>query len=459
MLPCSMCKAGLHGKAETSRAPAGGGGQDGGERRGRGASRPGSAASDSAAPPPASRRKPKGPALSSPLPVARRGLVTLALALGGFSIGVAEFASMSLVPFFSAEFGIRETQAGHAISAYALGVCVGAPVLTVMAARVARRTILVGLMALFALANGASGLVEGYPAFVASRFVAGLPHGAYLGAAALTAASLAAPNRRGQAVARVLLGLAVATIVGVPLANALGQGFGWRWAFAMVAGLAAVSAGLLAWLAPEQRPDAGASPLRELGALRSRQVWLTLGMGAIGFAGMFCVYTYLGSIVIEHAGAPAAWLPGLLAVFGAGMTAGSMAGGWAADRAMTPAILITMLASTVSMLIFAAVSDDVALMLPAVFLVGLGCALSPILQTRLMNVAGEAQMLAAALNHSAFNAANALGPWLGGLALAAGYGWGSVGVVGAALSAGGLAFLALAALDDASRRRWQGRVA
>ncbi len=397
--------------------------------------------------------------MSSSPTVARGGLVMLALALGGFSIGVAEFASMSLVPFFSAEFGIRETQAGHAISAYALGVCVGAPILTVMAARIARRTILVALMALFALANGASGLVEGYPAFVASRFVAGLPHGAYLGAAALMAASMVAPNRRGQAVARVLLGLAIATVVGVPLANAIGQGFGWRWAFAVVAGLAAVSSALLAWLAPVQRPDAGASPLRELAALRSRQVWLTLGMGAIGFAGMFCVYTYLGSIVIEHAHAPASWLPGLLAVFGAGMTAGSMAGGWAADRAMTPAIFATMVASTVSMLIFAAVADDVIAMFPAVFLVGLGCALSPILQTRLMNVAGDAQMLAAALNHSAFNVANAIGPWLGGMALAAGYGWASVGVVGAGLAAGGLVFLALALLDDASRRRWQGRVA
>ncbi|WP_339949912.1 MFS transporter [uncultured Albimonas sp.] len=391
--------------------------------------------------------------------VERGGLVMLALALGGFAIGVAEFASMSLVPFFSADFGIRETQAGHAISAYALGVCVGAPVITVLAARIARRTILVGLMALFALANGLSGLVEGYSAFVASRFVAGLPHGAYLGAAALMAASLAAPNRRGQAVARVLLGLAIATIVGVPLANALGQGFGWRWAFAMVAALAAASAGLLAWLAPVQRPDASASPLRELGALGRRQVWLTLGMGAIGFAGMFCVYTYLGSIVIEHARAPASWLPGLLAVFGAGMTAGSMAGGWAADRAMTPAIFATLAVSTVSMLVFARVSDDVMLMLPAVFAVGLGCALSPILQTRLMNVAGDAQMLAAALNHSAFNVANALGPWLGGLALAAGWGWSSVGLVGAGLAAGGGVFLALALLDEASRRRWQGRVA
>ncbi|MDF2232793.1 MFS transporter [Albimonas sp. CAU 1670] len=382
----------------------------------------------------------------------------LALALGGFAIGVAEFASMSLVPFFSADFGIRETQAGHAISAYALGVCVGAPVITVLAARIARRRILVGLMAVFALANGLSGLVEGYGAFVASRFAAGLPHGAYLGAAALMAASLVPPGRRGTAVARVLLGLTVATIVGVPLANALGQGFGWRWAYGMVAAIAAASAAMIALFAPLQAPDALASPLRELGALRRRQVWWTLGMGAIGFAGMFCVYTYLGSILIEHAGAPASRLPAMLAVFGLGMTLGSMAGGWAADRAMTPAILASLGLSVVSMLFFSTVADDAAWMVPAVFLVGWGCALSPILQTRLMNVAGDAQMLAAALNHSAFNAANALGPWLGGLALAAGWGWASVGVVGAGLAAGGMVFVALAALDDASRRRWQGRV-
>lgn len=390
----------------------------------------------------------------------RVGPVMLALALGGFAIGVAEFAAMSLVPFFSADFGIAETEAGHAISAYALGVCVGAPVITVLAARLARRTILIALMAAFALANGASGLVDSYPAFVASRFVAGLPHGAYFGAAALMAASLAAPDKRGFAVAKVLLGLTIATIVGVPLANALGQSFGWRWAFAVVAAIAAATSLSVALLAPEQRPAAGASPLRELSALGRRRVWLTLGTGAIGFAGMFCVYTYLGSIVIEHAGAAPSWLPWLLAVFGMGMTLGGLVGGWAADRAMMPAILASLGLGVVAMLIFSAVSGDLAALFPAVFLVGCGGALAPILQTRLMLVAGdEAQGLAAALNHSAFNTANALGPWLGGLALAAGWGWSSVGLVGAALSAGGIAFWAWAALDDASRRRWQGRVA
>src|SRR5262249_11611214 len=206
---------------------------------------------------------------------------------------------MSLLRYFAHDLRIDEPTAGHVISAYALGVVVGAPVIAVLAARLPRRTLLIGLMALFALANGLSALAPTYGWMLAFRFLSGLPHGAYFGIAALVAASLVPPEKRTQAVGRVLLGLTVATIIGVPLANWLGQAVGWRWGFVKVVGLVWTCGVWVAFFARADRPAATASPLRELGALRNSQVWLTLGIGAIGFGGLFAVYTYLGSTLVD----------------------------------------------------------------------------------------------------------------------------------------------------------------
>jgi len=197
------------------------------------------------------------------------GLIHFALALGGFAIGTTEFATMSLLPSFARGLGIDEPTAGHVISAYALGVVVGAPLLAVAGARFSRRGLLVGFMALFALGNGLSSLAPSYGWMLAFRFLSGLPHGAYFGIAALVAASLVGPERRTQAVARVMLGLTTATIVGVPFANWLGQALGWRWAFGVFAVCALVTMVLALVLVPRDRPDGAASPLRELGALSS----------------------------------------------------------------------------------------------------------------------------------------------------------------------------------------------
>src|SRR4051812_34313229 len=192
---------------------------------------------------------------------------------------------MSLLRYFARDLHIDEPTAGHVISAYALGVVIGAPIIAVLSARLARRTLLVGLMTIFAIANGLSALAPTYEWMLAFRFLSGLPHGAYFGIAALVAASLVPPERRTQAVGRVLLGLTVATIVGVPFANWLGQAVGWRWAFAIVTALSLTCASMVAALAPKDKPDASASPLRELRALGNLQVWLTLAIGAIGFGG------------------------------------------------------------------------------------------------------------------------------------------------------------------------------
>jgi len=375
---------------------------------------------------------------------AHPGLVHLALAVGGFAIGTTEFAAMSLEPDLARGLGVDAPTVGHVISAYALGVVVGAPTIAVLSARLSRRTLLIGLMALFAIGNTLSALAPSYGWMLAFRFLAGLPHGAYFGIASLVAASLVPADRRTQAVGRVMLGLTVATIVGVPFATLLGQIASWRWVFGLVAVLALTTAALVALLAPIDAPDRAASPLRELGALRRTQVWLTLGTGAIGFGGMFAVYTYLAATLMDVTGVSARTVPLVLAVFGAGMTIGNLVIPRFADRALMPTAGVLLLWSAAALALYPLAAGEVTTMMLDVFAIGLGGALGTVLQTRLMDVAGDAQALAAALNHSAFNTANAIGPWLGGLAIAAGLGWTSTGLVGCGLALGGLAIWAVA---------------
>ena len=386
------------------------------------------------------------------------GLVHSALAVGGFAIGTTEFATMSLLPFFARDLGIDAPTAGHVISAYALGVVVGAPLIAVVSARMARRTLLIVLMSLFAVANGLSALAPTYHWMLLFRFLSGLPHGAYFGIAALVAASLVPNERRTQAVARVLLGLTIATIVGVPFANWLGQAIGWRWGFALVAFLAVLTATLVWIFAPHDRPDAGASPLRELGALKRGQVWLTLATGAIGFGGLFAVYTYLASTLMAVTAVPAAAVPFALAAFGIGLTAGNLIAPRFADRALMPTAGGLLVWSAIALALYPLAAGHLWSILLDVTAVGVGGALGTVMQTRLMDVAGDAQALAAALNHAAFNAANALGPYLGGLAIAAGYGWTSTGWVGCGLAVAGLVIWAISVRADGIQRAAQACV-
>lgn len=384
-----------------------------------------------------------------PTPVARVGILQLALALGGFAIGTVEFATMSLLPQFTHELAVSVPMGGQAITAYALGVVIGAPMLAALGAKVPRRTLLALLMGAYALGNLASAWAPSFAWFVAFRFLSGLPHGAYFGVACVLAASLVPSQRRAQAVARVMLGLTVATIVGVPFANVVGRAIGWRSAFVLVAGLAALTAAAVLASAPKVAADAGASWRRELGALTRRQVWLTLGIGAIGQGGLFSVYTYLASTLTEASHAPAPLLPVAFGLFGAGLTVGVMVCGWLADRALMPTIARCLLWSMAAMSLYALAVPHWWSVLPAIFLVGCGGGLVAPVQTRLMDVAGDAQTMAAAMNHSAFNVANAIGPAAGGLALAAGWGWASTGWVGVSLAFGGLLVWAVAVRDQA----------
>ncbi len=370
-------------------------------------------------------------------------MALLALAVGGFAIGTTEFAAMSLLPQFARGLGIDEPTAGHVISAYALGVVVGAPTIAVLAAKTERRVLLIGLMTFLGIANALSALAPTYHLMLLARFLSGLPHGAYFGVGSLVAASMVPRDKRSRAVSRMMLGLTIATIAGVPLANGIGQWFGWRWGFGIVAIIAAATVAMLVRFAPVLQPAKDASPLGELAALRNGQVWLTLAIGAVGFGGIFCVYTYLASTLTEVTGVSSAFTPVAFALFGVGMTIGTLVCAKAADVALMPAAGITLLFGAGALALYAPATPHLWAILPVILLIGCGGGLSTILQTRLMDVAEEAQTLAAALNHSAFNTANAIGPWLGGLAIAGGYGLPSTGWVGTALALGGFAIWAL----------------
>lgn len=381
--------------------------------------------------------------------------VLFALAMGGFAIGTTEFAAMALVPYFSADLGVTEARAADAISAYALGVVVGAPVLAVLGAKLPRRSLLIVLMLAFGLFNTLSALAPDFRMMMLARFLSGLPHGAYFGVAALVAASVVERGQRSRAVARVMLGLTVATTLGGPFANVLGQTVGWRFGFGIVGLLAAATALAVALKAPADRPDPGANPLRELKALASRQVWLILITGAVGFGGFFAVYTYLASTLITTMQAPAIAVPAMLMLAGAGMTVFTLVAGWAADRNPVAAGYAFLGLGTLVLLIYPAATVSLWTLAPVVFCLSVIGGLSTVLQIRLMDVAGEAQQLAAALNHSAFNVANALGPFLAARAVAAGWRFPSSGYVGAALSLAGLGLYALM-LADARRSAWRG---
>jgi DHA1 family inner membrane transport protein len=379
-------------------------------------------------------------------------LAEFALAVGGFGIGTGEFGIMGLLPDVAGDIGVSIPVAGHVISAYALGVVVGAPVIAVLAAKLSRRTLLLALMTVFVAGNVASALAPNYGWLVVLRFLTGLPHGAYFGVASLVAAKMAQPNQRARAVGRVMLGLAVATLLGVPLATSFGQTLGWRAAFAAVGAIGALAVLLIWRFVPADAADADASPFRELGALRRLQVWLTLGIGAVGSGGMFAVFSYITPTLVNVAGIREALVPFVLCVFGTGMIIGNVAGSRLADRALLPTIggLLVWNATVLGLLVFTAGHAWLAVI--NVLLIGTGFAVVPGLQTRLMDVAADAQTLAAALNHSAFNIANALGAWTGGLAIAAGYGWTSTGWVGTLFALGGLGVFATSLLTDRTLR-------
>jgi MFS transporter, DHA1 family, inner membrane transport protein len=366
-------------------------------------------------------------------------MALLALAIGGFAIGTTEFVSMGLLPNIARGVDVSIPSAGHVISTYALGVVVGAPLLAIVGARVSRQRMLLWLMASFAIGNLGSALAPTYGTLMIARFVSGLPHGAFFGIGAVVGASLVQPHRRAWAVSMMMTGLTVANIVGVPLGTLLGQEVGWRWPYVAVAliGLATFAA-TVAWV-PRDAPSMHATVARELSALRLLQVWLALLIGAVGFGGMFAAYTYITPTLTNLAGFSERAVTVLLAVYGVGMTVGMMFGGRLADKALARTLVGGLVYAAVVLGTFGWLVTNQVTAVIGVFLLGtVGSLIVPALQTRLMDVAREGQSLAGALNHSTLNIANAAGAWLGGLVLAAGYGYEWPARVGVVLAVAGL---------------------
>ena len=377
----------------------------------------------------------------TPPPLASRSTVAkmeAAMALGSFAIGTGEFAIMGLMPDIASNLKLSEPEVGHAISAYALGVVVGAPALAILGAGLLRKHMLLLLMALYAIGNLATAFAPSFAGLVAFRFISGLPHGAYFGIAAVVASSMVPSSQRAGAVARVMMGLTLAMLLGNPIATWLGQFFGWRSAFVLVGSIALCTIALVWRFVPQPRDEARSDPRKELQAFRLPQVWMALGIASIGFAGMFCVFSYLAPTMLEVTKVSPQWIPFGLAAFGVGGIIGNIAGGKLFDRLGFRAVGLVLLWSIAVLLFFTFAAQSLWSILLGIGLVGTMIALAAPLQIRLMDIAHEAPSLAAASNHAAFNLANALGPWLGGMAITAGMGWTSTGYIGAATALAGL---------------------
>jgi len=355
----------------------------------------------------------------------RLGLALFAMAIGGFAIGTTEFATMGLLPRIADGTGVSVPRAGRLVSVYAVGVVVGAPVIAAVAARMRRRALLIGLMALFACAHVASALSPNFDTLVIARFISGLPHGAYFGIASVVGAALAPPGRSAWAVSMIMVGLTGANIAGVPLGTWVGQALGWQMLYVLVAVIAVICLLAVFALVPQVRVTGQPSMAKELTAFRRPQVWLAVMLGIVGFGGMFATYSYITPTLTHLSGIEKSAVPPVLALFGIGMTLGTILGGRLADRSREKTLALGLLAMAALYAVFAPLAGlGPAGGYVATFGLGFtGSVLLPALQTRLMDAAPEGQSLAAALNHSTLNVANAIGAWLGGVVLTAGLGW------------------------------------
>jgi len=397
----------------------------------------------------------------TPLAPARRWCALLALALGGFGIGATEFVAMGLLPDLAADLlpGLvaRDPEAGIAragwlISAYALGVVVGAPVFAVLSVRLPRKNLLLLLMAVLAVGTIASAVLPSFGLVVLARFVAALPHGAYFGTAALVAGRIMGPGNQAKGIAFVLSGLTLANVVGVPVITRIGQLSGWRTAYLVVAALFVLTLLAITLAVPRQPTPVGASVRAELRVFRLPQLWLMMGLAGIGFGGFFAVYTYIAEVVRVEAGLPTSAVPWVLAVFGLGMVVGNLFGGWAADRNLRRTVLLgfpVFLAAMAAMALFG--GSPVGVLVGSFAVGATNMVLIPGVQSRLIAVSGEAQLLGAALVHSALNVANSLGAALGGAVIAAGFGYLAPSWVGVGLGVLGL-LLALASFRHEDRQ-------
>ncbi|TCK30761.1 DHA1 family inner membrane transport protein [Ancylobacter aquaticus] len=366
----------------------------------------------------------------------------LALAAGAFGIGVTEFAPMGLLPVIANDLGVSIPSAGLLISAYALGVMLGAPLMTLTTGRVPRRALLIGLMAIFTLGNLMAALSTSYEMLLAARLVTSLNHGAFFGVGSLVAASLVPENRRAGAVAAMFMGLTIANVVGVPLATWAGDVVGWRAAFWGIAVLGLIAMAALRATLPDVAADTGGDMVSELKVLGRGPVLLALALTVISSTAMFTVFTYIAPILQQETGASIGFVTAMLVTYGVGLTVGNWLGGRFADRSVDRTLIVTLAALTLLLVGFVLAMPFAVPTVVVIFLWGVASfALVPPLQMRVMEAASDAPNLASAVNIGAFNLGNAIGAALGGAVIAGGLGYPAVALAGAAAAASGLALV------------------
>ncbi|MEO4001246.1 MFS transporter [Mesorhizobium sp. CAU 1732] len=363
----------------------------------------------------------------------------IALSVGAFGIGVTEFAPMGLLPVIATDLGVSIPAAGLLISAYALGVMIGAPLMTLTTGRVPRRTLLILLAGIFTLGNLLAAISTGYGMLLAARIVTSLNHGAFFGVGSIVAASLVPPERRAGAVAAMFMGLTIANVVGVPIATWAGEHLGWRTAFWGIAGLGVATMAALRLTLPTLPAPKGGNALAELRVLTRGQVLGALALTVIGSTAMFTVFTYIAPILREATHASLGFITAMLVTYGLGLTVGNWLGGRFADRSVDRTLIVTLGGLTAILIAFAMLMPFAAPTPIIIFLWGVASfALVPPLQVRVMSAAADAPNLASSVNIGAFNLGNAIGAALGGGVIASGLGYPAVALAGAATSAIGL---------------------
>ncbi|KZB88438.1 MFS transporter [Amycolatopsis regifaucium] len=387
----------------------------------------------------------------------RRAFAIGALALGAFGIGLTEFVVVGLLGPLGEDLEVSIPAAGLLVTGYAASVAIGAPIMTVAGTRLPRKIMLSVLMSLFIAGNVLSATAPGYGVLMAGRVISALCHGAFMGIGPVMAASLVAPERRSRAIALMMTGLTLSTVVGVPFGTALGQRLGWRSAFWAIALIGAAALAAIIAFVPARPNDTGGGLRREFAVFRRLQVWSVLTVTMLGWGAAYAAITFLEPILTRVTGFGTSTVPWLLLLFGAGLTAGNLLGGKLADRALTPTLYGTILAATAALAVFAfAVHERVSAVI-MVFVLGVASfAMVPVFQTRVMDVAKDAPSLASSVNAAAFNVGIALSAWFGGMAIDGGLGLIAPVWIGVALGVAALG-VALASGVVERRHRHRGR--
>ncbi|CAM4094484.1 MFS transporter [Pseudoalteromonas ostreae] len=378
--------------------------------------------------------------------------ILLVLALGTFILGLSEFSMMPMLPLISETFSATPAQSGYAISAYALGVVVGAPILMLTTANMRKRKALLIFLTLMFIANGLSALANSLQQLILFRFLSGLPHGAYFGAAMLLAAEIAPQGKRASFMSKVFMGLTVATIVGVPVVTLIGQNFSWRYCLAGAAILALIALFLVYKVVPNRENQLPSNILNELNVLKNKLVWSILGIIIIGFGGVFCIYTYIADTILVVTHTPAYTISIAMVMFGIGCTLGNYILGKAADHSPLYTTGIALISSIVFAVLYVSASENIWLMYTVIFFIGCSVGLGTVIQSMLMDVSPNGHAMIGALVQCAFNTANAIGPWVGGIIIANGALPNQTGYVAALLFVGGFTMWFISALQMSKQK-------